>query len=427
MEIVDTISPRYKYVGHFYNDMALVVNNDNKYGAINEIGQEIVECKYEILGDFNKHGLAIASLDGKKYGIINKKGEIVVPFKYDSISTENKDIYFKAESNTNGKQKSVIYDAKKGKKTRFLSVKPEESIIRFDDYIYDIKGDNLIRYKFLKFNSYDNIHVGTILDETSGKQSAIIYDKDFNIIDRIDNFKQMALPGDNIIFYTEDSEYGIVNRKTGEYVSPKDNIDFYTQTRGGVSIILYHLDEKGKSTIFMDKTGHLTTLPYVHADCIEDNSFEDTLTVGVSQDEDKLLYGLYKKDGTMLLPCEYDCLESGENYRLFGRGGKYGYSDLSGNVLINAKYDSLKPLSNNLFYVEMDSRYLLIDGQENIIRDYTSYTSQIDDITVRADSKEELHNKKMKVLTNLKTQYEKLEQSAKEKQEEVEVHIRGLK
>lgn len=61
------------------------------YGYIDEDGEEVIPCEYDIADDFMKNGLAIVKQrvvedkDGSgiyKAGLINDKDEIILPFEY---------------------------------------------------------------------------------------------------------------------------------------------------------------------------------------------------------------------------------------------------------------------------------------------------------------------------------------------------------
>ena len=56
---------------------------DSKWGFIDEMGNEVIPCIYEMAGDFN-HGIAPVQKDGK-VGFIDKQGNEVIPFMYDAF------------------------------------------------------------------------------------------------------------------------------------------------------------------------------------------------------------------------------------------------------------------------------------------------------------------------------------------------------
>lgn len=77
-----------------YSYLAVVRNEEGKYGYVNEKGVEIIPCQYDIAYAFNTNGLAPVgkktgiTSEGKniyKWGFINKKDELVIPMEYDNV------------------------------------------------------------------------------------------------------------------------------------------------------------------------------------------------------------------------------------------------------------------------------------------------------------------------------------------------------
>ncbi len=84
----DTIVPPiFKVTGNLSDHMYIVQDKNNKWGAYNEKGLLIVECKFDEIWHFNE-GLANFKLNGK-WGFVNKKGQIIIEptFEYASRFT----------------------------------------------------------------------------------------------------------------------------------------------------------------------------------------------------------------------------------------------------------------------------------------------------------------------------------------------------
>ena len=67
--------------GDITENMALVRDDNGKYGFIDKTGKEITPCIYYSAGDFSE-GLASVSEDGKA-GFIDKTGKFIIPCIYD--------------------------------------------------------------------------------------------------------------------------------------------------------------------------------------------------------------------------------------------------------------------------------------------------------------------------------------------------------
>lgn len=72
----------YSKIGCFIEGLAFAVRDD-KYGFINEKGEEIIPCKYKAVGNFYD-GFALVIDDNGKFGFINKSGSAVIPCIYDN-------------------------------------------------------------------------------------------------------------------------------------------------------------------------------------------------------------------------------------------------------------------------------------------------------------------------------------------------------
>lgn len=81
--------------------LALVRDEDGKYGYIDEKGKEVISCKFDFASPFMSNGLAVfgekhtSKYDHYskvyKYGLINKNGDILVPAIYDDIDWKSCD------------------------------------------------------------------------------------------------------------------------------------------------------------------------------------------------------------------------------------------------------------------------------------------------------------------------------------------------
>lgn len=77
-----------------YHYLAVVRDENGKYGYINEKGREIIPCRYDNADDFQENGLAAVAkktdqdAEGEEFfqwGFINCEGEEVIPMQYDAI------------------------------------------------------------------------------------------------------------------------------------------------------------------------------------------------------------------------------------------------------------------------------------------------------------------------------------------------------
>lgn len=82
----EVIPAKYKQVGHFYDGLAAVQNEEHNWGFINAKGEEVIPFMYS-LQPYNFHnGRAIVVSKERQYGYINKNNELVIPAKYQNCT-----------------------------------------------------------------------------------------------------------------------------------------------------------------------------------------------------------------------------------------------------------------------------------------------------------------------------------------------------
>lgn len=97
-----------------YTESLVKVKFDNKWGAIDKNGNDVITCKYDLLVPFTTEGL-LKVLSNKKWGVINRNGNEVIPCIYDIFDSDcNYDI---SDSSTDEFVK-VLLDKKMGIITR---------------------------------------------------------------------------------------------------------------------------------------------------------------------------------------------------------------------------------------------------------------------------------------------------------------------
>ncbi|MBL1407595.1 WG repeat-containing protein [Sphingobacterium faecale] len=81
--------PLYTYISAFTEDnVSVVIDDKEKYGAIDKDGKLLVPCKYDYLS-YDEGTQQYLFGQGEKYGLLHKDGKIYVPAKYDMISFFN--------------------------------------------------------------------------------------------------------------------------------------------------------------------------------------------------------------------------------------------------------------------------------------------------------------------------------------------------
>ncbi|WP_395805816.1 WG repeat-containing protein, partial [Daejeonella sp.] len=96
---------KYEDVSFFSEGLAVVRNEEGKYGYINEDGIEIIKCKYDDADSFSEGLAKVGNGDflDKVYGFINEKGDEIIPLKYDFTIESVKEGLICVSSDSNNK------------------------------------------------------------------------------------------------------------------------------------------------------------------------------------------------------------------------------------------------------------------------------------------------------------------------------------
>ena len=116
----DTVIPFIYEEARVFKDNLAVVKLNDKYGAIDENNNVIIDFKYDSIGIFN-NGYAITwNRTSKKYGLINNKGDVILPEVFDNIILLSNDKVYVEE---------YIYDIKEIKLDYKIIIKDDDRII----------------------------------------------------------------------------------------------------------------------------------------------------------------------------------------------------------------------------------------------------------------------------------------------------------
>ncbi|MDX1627401.1 MAG: WG repeat-containing protein [Fulvivirga sp.] len=308
------------------------VKKDGFWGFINRMGEEVIPCVYESVGNF-KAGYLPVAFHGKK-GIINKQNEwIILPHDADSISIIN-DRYF------------LTYQ---GDLVKLLDA--EEELIYFTQNKLEVKDGYLLEYT------------------SDGELWKIDFSGQIEAGSADDMYEMIREPSEGFYAIKKDGAYGFIDKQNRLRIANRyeDVGDFHE------GLAAFQL--RGKWG-FMNKMEKIVVQP-VYEKVREFRS-------GVSIAYSKSGAGLISSSGEELTSFDYDSLEFIDDNKLLAyKHGKIGVVDTRGRVMINVKYEELKILENGYFIVKKFDEYGLVDEQGvnliPIIYDkmiYLPYTNQ---------------------------------------------------
>lgn len=325
----------YKWVLNFSNGLAKARKN-SYWGMINEFGVEIIKPKYKDIIKFYEFGGFILIDNNEKYGLINNIGEIVVDCIYDTIC---------------GYSEGLIR-VNKGKKCGFIDVNGNEviecifdecnlfksglAIVKFNGEwgIIDNRGKVIIDYGKYKYIRY--ICNGLVV---------IVLDTGYGVIDRYGKeiikcgYDNIYIDDDMIRVEVED-KYGIrgIDGKviTGliyNYISP-----FY---KNGYAEI-----KKDYKCGIIDKEGReIVPCKYSYIG----GKYGDYISVCNKNN----LWGFINiKDGRVI-ECIFNTIHNfNDNLILVDYNSKLGLLDMDMNIVASCKFDKIIPYGDNILFMD---------------------------------------------------------------------------
>lgn len=381
--------------------LALVRNIDGKYGYINEQGEEVIDCEYDIATDFNAKGVAaVGYKNGETYTYMDNTRDL---YDWSLINTRGKEITSLSEYDAVGtlSQNGYICVGKKD------GVDEDGNPIFQWGYI-DSTGKEKITCKYfrdwLPTQFYGLYGVwnedGLAAVEKSGGSCVILDEKGEEIIERGNN-STVIFNTSELYFSARQSdtdedgdpiyEYGYAD-KDGEEIIPCQFIDAEDFSVNGLAAVEKQTgtDEDGEPVYkwgYINKDGE-TVLPFIYedADSFDENGLALVEVEGEIAEEEKfidaqgkeiitlsdfsypysckdfiiveedILYrkGIISLTGEEILPCEYDwigtlssdekrialMLEEKEKYI-------YGCADEKGQMILPIKYNMMKRYGDN--------------------------------------------------------------------------------
>lgn len=368
----------------------LSVELKDKWGYVDEKGDEIIDFKYDYALPFHNDN-AIVSLNNDVF-VINKKGENILDDTYDNMTLDSEEnVYFYQTNALWG-----LMDSQGKKLTEALF----DSIFSFKDglaksavdgsYGYlDTKGKTAIPLKYTYARDFSNGLAAVKLDDkygyidTKGKTVLdFIYDEAYSF----DSFGRAVVS-------EEAEEYKLID-KDGKVILTARDID-------GNDGPLYSVQENSTYMIY-DKDGDMfydkkfTSLwirdqYIVRASYLENNYmniwFNDDGTIFKEADASKSRIDFYPHydDSTYLIEYDDDYINitsKKSSYRLkcdeviqvlpkelfvVERDGKHGVVDQSGEVVIDFLYDQLLFFPDGYYLYMINDLIGLMDVKENII------------------------------------------------------------
>ena len=382
---------KYFSIRNFKDGMAIfkiwdIGNNGryDKYGAINNNGEVVIPPIYTIFDDFT-NGVARVKKDGKE-GLINKQGVELLPLGVYDIRHWRDEFYVVNDSSN---KHGLFYNG--------------EMII---PCTYDWYDDNY--YPFIRFYNYKNsnydeivlnvlswecydaiISYENVLVVTKGNEKFYFEKGTGKALDK-KKLEQSSL--DVKFFYDKETDkYGLWKKsrnnsgliKEASYNLHSRFVDLMWYNDN--AIVSKGRNGKKNSHILLSASGDELIKTKKGGDIYRFESTNKYLKVRNSLSKNKYgsynKYGLYKSDGTELLPCKYEVINHlmGDYFKVAGEGYSYFLYDAKNNIYEDGTYYSssdgmvgMKTL-NGYYYVNLETG-LKTDTYKGL---YNSYSEGI--------------------------------------------------
>lgn len=356
-EKIEAITNQDKNGNLLYEENVLKVQKNERFGLINLNGKEVLKPEYEeivaVLGIENSFKI---KKDGK-YGIVDNEGKIVVDAKYadiDVLGKDNKSGFIVKDDS--GKSGIIDYSENKVLEIKYDSI---EKIYKNDLYVVVSEG----KQKLVNRNGEDVLTTG------------------------FDSIKEILLSQENAVIFEKSNKYGIMNL-SGEVII-ESKYDLLKQSKMGIfiaklgekyGIINIQKEEKlpfeYSSIIYNDKADiYIAEDDKFNSNILNSNLESKIIGILAELNETKGYLKLRVDDNYKYYNFKFEEKQESDifpNRTMFlaKKDGKYGFTDKSGQVIVDYIYDDATEQNDYGFVaVKKDGSWGSIDRKGNVIQE----------------------------------------------------------
>ncbi len=378
----------------------ILVKKDGLYGVLDSQGRIIIDAKYNsIKGDeycsekegYLKTGYIISEKtnSGIIYGYIDYNGKTLIEPKYESISRnleyDDDDVYLTFMEN--GK-KGVIKNKKVVIKPRYQSIVFYDTsnifvVNRNGKYgFFDKNGEEILKTSYTSYSIAGN-YISVKKDD-----SMMLYDVHGNLVNT-NNYKSIVETGNPSYFIAQDENgyYSIISKDM-----QIGNGSYYTNITYAFNNFFVYTTQEGKSGILDIYAGTEVEAQYdyiivlenvkalearvgnkvdIYSEKIEKVlSMEDAIVQKVNDDYVSIYsdteIGYINKVGELVSNTEI--FKNAKLYTYRAEDGKWGFTDSTGKIVVDCKYDRVTELNEYGFAgVCQDGKWGVIDENGKVI------------------------------------------------------------
>ena len=304
----------------FYDGLAWVYCGGN-YGCIDISGNLVIPYKYAAAGIFSEGYASVAN--GEKWGFVDKTGKEVIPFIYDSVGSFGDGL---CAVQQNGKYGFI-----------------------------DKNGTQAIPFKYDEARG--SFATGPVAVRT-GEYWELI-DKQGNSVSEKIDFVPLPWMGDWPRPVRNGDKWGYVDN-TGSFIIPCEYEDCGWFSEGIAQV------NKGTKIGFINEANELV-IPY------EYDATYRTFSEGLISVQKDGKWGVIDKTGAVVIPLErnlaYGAFVNGRAIIYDGYGGRYGFVDMTGKLVIDYQFDQiyLDSFKEGIAIVKMNEKRGVIDTNGSFI------------------------------------------------------------
>ena len=384
--------PDYPFVNEMESDykiqnfIFLPIIKNNKWGYINEEGQEMIAPQFEE-ADFFSEGLASVQKDGK-YGYINKAGKIVLPFLYDDVEKFKDGFAIVMKDSLYGlinRKGEFVIDpsfeeltdpienicvAAKGGKSGYLTTAGKSLTGFIFNLAYDFKDGIAIAAVNDKFGTINSL--GKFVIEPMYDELLIIGHDRLKASNNgnwgIVNFHgQVIVPfvydavgeyGNGLALVAKDGKYGYVNDTGAIKIPLKYLFSDLVLNMGKLDNGYVLLRTKSKQLV-ADSLGTIINFVGIENYGIPNNEFYPVMKYKK--------WGFADGNGKMIIQNKFEEVNSFESgYAVVKQKGMYGLIDTTGNFSVLPLYDHIT-LKDGFVYITKEGKLGMITKNASLI------------------------------------------------------------
>ncbi|GKU77158.1 hypothetical protein L3i20_v215550 [Paenibacillus sp. L3-i20] len=346
------IKPKYAHVEPFNNGVALVANDDMKWGLIDKSGRELIKPQYEITIPTFEEGMVLVSKDGK-WGYINQSGKEAIKLIYDqgrsfsegkaAVKVGHKWGYIDKAGTM--KIKPAYYDAGK-----FAHGRAIVNIAEYKSGIVNHEGNLIHKYDY------------TIIDDASFDIASRQMDKD------------VEEPNENFLWSVDhNNRWGFLDKVGNEIIPPTYSSpgtmpsDLESENDGfseGIAVVELRERYGPFTWAFIDRKGNILTelsAYQIRRDNWISRFVEGRVAFCTGQPNDMKCGYLDKKGKEIVAPKYDDVVDFSEGLAAVKLNEKWGFVNRKGEEIVKPKYKEVIDFANGLAAVMVNDKYGFIN------------------------------------------------------------------